>query len=144
MGGLLFARSGGVAVRGQFNVNEISGNEISVTFFGSNAESAVSLCTRMVNIVTVERDGSLVGTCLEDAVAQIEENSQLAEFVSPVPIYEAPTSVVNPPADIVITIPGSVTVPNGFTVPDLLSSSPASAFVPSIVVALAAFFALFF
>merc|ERR1712137_435180 len=143
MGGLLFARAGGVAVRGQFNVNEISG-----TFFGSNAESAVSLCTRMVNIVTVERDGSLVGTCLEDAVAQIEENSQLAEFISPVPIYEAPTSVVNPPADVVITIPGTVpgfTVPDGgFTIPDLLSSSPASAFVPSIVVALAAFFALFF
>merc|ERR1712146_449914 len=69
MGGEL----GEFVLAGQLQTNEIQGNDISLEVFGSNIESATSICVRVVNSITVERDDSLVGTCLESAVAQLEE-----------------------------------------------------------------------
>merc|ERR1712138_257835 len=65
--------------------------------------------------ITVERDDSLVGTCLESAVAQLEEPEHLLGLQPAPTEYVAPTSVVNPP---VITFP-TITIPTvpSFTIP---------------------------
>merc|ERR1712173_211984 len=91
--------------------------------------SATSICVRIVNAITIDREAHLHGTCLQDAVAQLEEPNQLIGLM-PVPTaYQAPTSVVDPPP--------AFTVP-GITIPDLQSVSSAAALVPSMVAALVA------
>merc|ERR1712188_180416 len=74
---LVLGELGEFVLAGQLQTNEIQGNDISLEVFGSNIESATSICVRVVNSITVERDHSLVGTCLESAVAQLEEPEHL-------------------------------------------------------------------
>merc|ERR1712146_572512 len=94
---LLYSEAGDLVIAGQIVTNEISGNDISVEVFGSDVESATSICVRIVNAITIDREAHLHGTCLQDAVAQLEEPNQLIGLM-PVPTaYQAPTSVVDPP-----------------------------------------------
>merc|ERR1711907_578795 len=90
--------------------------------------------------ITIDREAHLHGTCLQDAVAQLEEPNQLIGLM-PVPTaYQAPTSVVDPPPALTVpgfTIPSSFNIP-GITIPDLQSVSSAAALVPSMVAALVA------
>merc|ERR1712146_140047 len=104
---LVLGELGEFVLAGQLQTNEIQGNDISLEVFGSNIESATSIFVRVVNPITVERDDSLVGTCLESAVAQLEEPEHLLGLQPAPTEYVAPTSVVNPP---VITFP-TITIP---------------------------------